>query len=68
MYIICIYATWISAFVFCSLEFSRSSSMDSSQSWIETYGIESDLIPVMTFVPRELFLHYTSVCEMRTVA
>lgn len=42
--------------------------MDSSQSWIETYGIESDLIPVMTFVPRELFLHYTSVCEMRTVA
>lgn len=33
-----------------------------------TEGIESNLIPVITFVPRELFLHYAPLCEMRTKA
>lgn len=33
-----------------------------------TERIESNLIPVITFVPRELFLHYAPVCEMRTKA
>lgn len=49
-------------FVFGLLEFGRSLSIDSSQSWPETGRIEFDLIPVMTFVPRELFLAFYPPC------